>query len=532
MNRWAELSEITIDDMLRWESGELRLLAPGSRGSAVLDRSVSWAVTIRAALPVFPSLRGGEIVVAPGRLLTELEAAEMVGWSDIVRLLADHSVAGVVVDDPVLTGRDGVPVLVGSPEFVADAESRLNRELTERRARLYRLGSDLARALSAASMVGAGADALLSAAEQVAGRSLLLLGRDGRVLARSSSAPAAMPQFDGHLIPSGDSSPTRVATGDREWLVQLLSGRRLPAGSGLAVELLHEESAETARLALTQTTGALTVLLEQGASREADPIRERERIVADVLLGRRWSFDSLDNQGMLRDLDPASGLRVGLVSYGENQTLERIRSRLGRDRRWPGAALSATEYGLIFDDRLDQDAWRALQSLGGAGGALIVGLSEPVYSVDRLQAALAEARQLVRLAEAGLLPGPVVDATSLEQLGVYGLLYPLWQAESPSGQHSSGRLQTFAGRLLEPLERHDRQRNGELLPSLAAYLEAGGSLAEASARLGVHRNTLSYRLARINELLDRDLSAAETRFLFQLALTIRRMTDVLDHPSD
>ena len=71
--------------------------------------------------------------------------------------------------------------------------------------------------------------------------------------------------------------------------------------------------------------------------------------------------------------------------------------------------------------------------------------------------------------------------------------------------------------LLAPLERG----GGALLTTLAAYLDAESSIAETAAVLGVHRNTVSDRIARVERLLAVDLSDPETRLALHLATRAR-----------
>lgn len=74
-----------------------------------------------------------------------------------------------------------------------------------------------------------------------------------------------------------------------------------------------------------------------------------------------------------------------------------------------------------------------------------------------------------------------------------------------------------ARQLLAPLERG----GGALLVTLAAYLDAESSIAETAAVLGVHRNTVSDRISRVERLLGVDLSDPETRLALHLATRAR-----------
>jgi len=71
--------------------------------------------------------------------------------------------------------------------------------------------------------------------------------------------------------------------------------------------------------------------------------------------------------------------------------------------------------------------------------------------------------------------------------------------------------------LLAPLERG----GGALLATLAAYLDAESSIAETAAVLGVHRNTVADRIARVERLLGVDLADPETRLALHLATRAR-----------
>jgi purine catabolism regulator len=79
----------------------------------------------------------------------------------------------------------------------------------------------------------------------------------------------------------------------------------------------------------------------------------------------------------------------------------------------------------------------------------------------------------------------------------------------------------FADRLLAPLVEHDATGRGELIASLRAWLAHNGQWDPAAAALGVHRHTLRHRIAKVGQLLGRDLDSADTRAELWLALRLR-----------
>lgn len=76
----------------------------------------------------------------------------------------------------------------------------------------------------------------------------------------------------------------------------------------------------------------------------------------------------------------------------------------------------------------------------------------------------------------------------------------------------------FLDEALLRMMREDQERKTHYLPSLDAYLSCGMDMKRAAQALGVHRNTLDYRLARISERFSLDLSDVSTGFelLFSL----------------
>ena len=79
-----------------------------------------------------------------------------------------------------------------------------------------------------------------------------------------------------------------------------------------------------------------------------------------------------------------------------------------------------------------------------------------------------------------------------------------------------GRRQATA--LLEPLLVGGTETRRERLATLRAVLEEPG-LAAAAARLGVHRNTLAYRIRRVESLTGWKLADADLRL--PLAIAVR-----------
>jgi PucR family transcriptional regulator, purine catabolism regulatory protein len=78
-------------------------------------------------------------------------------------------------------------------------------------------------------------------------------------------------------------------------------------------------------------------------------------------------------------------------------------------------------------------------------------------------------------------------------------------------------LLAFREAVLGPLERWD---GVDLIQTLQAFLANDGQWRVTAAQLGIHHNTLRYRIARITELTGRDAEATAGRVDFALALAV------------
>jgi DNA-binding PucR family transcriptional regulator len=95
-------------------------------------------------------------------------------------------------------------------------------------------------------------------------------------------------------------------------------------------------------------------------------------------------------------------------------------------------------------------------------------------------------------------------------------------------------LQPFRA-LVEPLVEYDCERRSDLVKTLKVYFEAGANASEAADRLFLHRNSLLYRLSRVEKLTGLDLKDPRARLALQLGLLSvgargRRTEDATEHP--
>ena len=131
---------------------------------------------------------------------------------------------------------------------------------------------------------------------------------------------------------------------------------------------------------------------------------------------------------------------------------------------------------------------------------LIAGVSRPLESLKDFAAFN---RQAEKALELGRLLRPEQPLHFYDNMSVFYVL------ELCSGHLDLIRLVHSA---IYTLAEYDRLHETNLLESLEAYLRCHMSIPDAANRLSIHRNTMSYRVNKINELVDLDLDNSETVF--------------------
>jgi purine catabolism regulator len=138
---------------------------------------------------------------------------------------------------------------------------------------------------------------------------------------------------------------------------------------------------------------------------------------------------------------------------------------------------------------------------------LVGGISGPALALDYWPGVYTEAVQAMQLCQRLNLPH-VVEFSSL---GVYRLL---------SALEDNAMVQGFARQIIGPLADYDDQHRGSLVDTIDAFFKHHGNISRTADSLYVHRNTLLYRLDRIQELTGHDLGQADMRLAMHLALKL------------
>jgi len=150
---------------------------------------------------------------------------------------------------------------------------------------------------------------------------------------------------------------------------------------------------------------------------------------------------------------------------------------------------------------------------------LIGGISGPTKTLAEWPEAYEQALQAMQLGERLKLTNQFVE---FESLGIYRLLYAL--EEQPE-------VREFTDEIMQPLIEYDNHNRGSLVKTVEAYFDHHGNISQTAESLFVHRNTLLYRMERIQELTGLNLDHANMRLALHLSLKLWQLRPEIGQPT-
>lgn len=147
---------------------------------------------------------------------------------------------------------------------------------------------------------------------------------------------------------------------------------------------------------------------------------------------------------------------------------------------------------------------------------LIGGISGPAITLSDWPEMYDQALQAMQLGERLKLTEQFVEFSSL---GIYRLLYDL---------EDQPEVRRFADEIMRPLIDYDAHNRGSLVKTVESYFIHHGNISQTAESLFVHRNTLLYRMERIEELTGLNLDQANMRLALHLSLKLWQLRPEID----
>lgn len=268
---------------------------------------------------------------------------------------------------------------------------------------------------------------------------------------------------------------------------------------------------QAARTALAEGTHTVAVhLLRSRASADLERQVESDLVIR-LLEGAADAATAASRLGLL----PHSRLRVIALqaSIGAERDValllafERATTGFGWSRPGRSALAGSTVYTLLPGEQAPTARrWvTGLQAALPESVTVLAGISAPAEVAD-LVAARQEADECLALHEISPGAAPPAYDESWDDILLQRLRTAARSGRSPD-----------RGPVAE-LRRHDQTNATEYVATLRAWLEAQGDPAEAGERLGVHENTVRYRLRKMAEITTLPLDDAKKRLAMMIEL--------------
>jgi PucR C-terminal helix-turn-helix domain/GAF domain/GGDEF-like domain len=358
-------------------------------------------------------------------------------------------------------------------------------------------------------LAGGGVDDITSALGDLLGGWVVLLGPEGeRLSAHGETAPAAdsPDPLAGCPAVKETQESGRLAHDGDTWAIgvkdpQSLHGTLVLGG----VTRLDDSDQRTLERAAVVT--ALVLLFERTAA-DAEQ-RVRTDLVSD-LVGGRGEQGSLLARARSQGVDPSRPHAL-LVALPTGETSRRTLLLAAHAAAGQGSVVGEHDgsvVALVPSDDPHRSAVELAKRLRTVG-VVTVGAAGPIALSDNVPEAWGQAS---RTASALVALGLSGSGASTEHLGFAGLV--VGSAPDVAG---------YVHRHLGPLLDYDERRGSELVRTVQAYFNAGGSPRHAAGLLHVHVNTVSQRLDRVSHLLGSDWQRPGRSLEIQLALHLRHL---------
>ena len=537
---------ITVEDVRK------QALPLGTRvvaGDGMLTQPVSWTTVIYPEDgTTSKSLQNGEIILVASH---SKNTPPITSDIDVIRWASDMKAAAVVLSDqpsPTAIAEANaysIPVLtLPGGSRIRLVEKAIVSLLVDRKGQLERRGIQIYRQLTQISSRNEGMAELISAMARLTNKSVVIQDKRLRILYSS-----VQPQFVGHweeveqFLRKLDNLPVelqdrhRVSEIDNPVLMQSLPTPGLARlvspivtkdiGRGyLSVIGWDNEIDDIDSLVVEH--GAAACALEMAKAKAVSDTEKRLRgTFLDRLLIGDVSQQEAIRQGERFDHDMTEAHIAIVLAWQGDKTystrrLETLVNGIVTNRKFKALVWQREreEEVLVFFSPDPENPIDSSMTLANTftteaqrqypQAQVAIGLGQIAREISAWRNSYRDAVQALDLARRLQTDIPLY----IGDLGVYQLILSLSDRD---------KLLEFCNRTLGSLVEYDHRQHADLIKTLEAFFACHGNLSQTAEMLIVHRNTLLYRMNRINEIAEIDLNRPETRLALHLALTIRRL---------
>lgn len=538
---------VTLDDVYRLAlPPDTKLLV----GEELLDRTVSWACSLRPSPPAFPKLDGNELALIDiedlRRLDPKMQLARVVRSLENARISA-IAVLGPVDDNAIMAAQANRIALFQLMETLSlvQIERAVIRLIVDRTGYVAQRSTELQHELNQIALDGGGIGNLAQHIVKFAQQPLILLREDGQIATHSGLdlvSEARRHTLFG-MLPNVTTLRSWAATQPVAKLSKTIGVLPLNGAGDTAG---YSQVVITPIVAVDSVRGYC--LLLRPASNAGQPVSAVEEIaVSQGAAAAALEWAKQNAVGLAEERMRAAFVDELLASeIADEQAWIQRGSSLGYDLtkphvawvvdakqtpEWPVQLLrflreqginipfSRRDEGiLLFWPTDNTKSGRDLKTIANtfaerllnqyAKAQVIIGIGRPAVKPSEWLQSQQQARESWRLGK----EWKGAPVTYFGDLGLYQLLTTL------GGNSEAAR---FYRRTLGRLLQYDETKNAELVQTLEAFFECHGNASQTASRLHIHRNTLTYRLEQIASITQLDLDDPDARFSLQFALKLR-----------
>ena len=535
-------NEVNLGDILRLA---LPLNTTIVGGASEAKRTIRWVSLLTSWSDLSEQVAEEDLVIIPLHLQEQLTIAD---FCSRLAMLANLSVSAVIVFRNVPSvvaesaGKNNLPlVIVSQDSSVRETHQAIAALLVDRRQATSERTMQLYRRLSEMSREGQGLQAMTDVMANLTGKIVII--QDKRLEIKAESWPSDT------LV---DKEQLRRAIKHRDQLPAILLNRKAAARARqsnwqqiLPVENMGRlispiisgdrargylsviGSAETLDLldSLTAEQGAAACALEMAKAKAVSEAKKSLRgDFLEGLLAGTLPPEEINRLASRLDHDTRQPHAILTLAWmGPNQpSLRRLETTLNWLLNYHTLPALVHDYGgqflCVFQSLKELDSLEAAYELTHRlteqvavefpDANLIGGMSGPAKTLEEWPRIYREALQAMDVGKRLQLGRQIVEFNSL---GVYQLLSEL--EKIPIVEH-------FSTQIIGPLANYDEEHRGSLVKTLEAYFDHHGNISRTAENLFVHRNTLLYRMDRIQELTGQDLNNANMKLALHLSLKL------------
>lgn len=510
-------------------------------GSSQARRQVHWAVLLTIWKDLISQTKLGDLVLISPDLQNSIDTTDL---SIRLRELIDIGVAGVVFFSKIppkiqeAAARANLPVLITPDKTsIRDTYKSIATLLVDKQHATAERGMQLYRMLAEMSREEEGLELMTETISKLTGK--LVIIQDKRLDIRAISQPQDNPY---------DLDAILDVLKQREQLPSILRNRKAAARANQThwQQVLPDEigrlispiiSGDRARgyISILGPADELDLLdslaVEHGAAAcalemaKAKAVSEAKKALRgnflEGLLAGTLPTNEIERLGGRLDHNTQQPHAVMVFSWGgeKRRSIRRLETSINwliqNHRRAALVHTYAEQHVIVFQalktaheidtakDLAQRLKEQVLKEIPEA--ILIAGMSGPAESLNEWPTVYHEALKAMQLG-AKLKLDHIVEFNSL---GVYRLLGQL--DEMP-------QVKQFTEQVIGPLVKYDSQHRSNLVQTIDAYFAHHGNISQTAESLYIHRNTLLYRLDRIQDLTDHDLNQSNMRLALHLAL--------------